>query len=35
MGFQSSYSIPEFIDPIRHLSLYRPQRVDMDHFGHP
>ncbi|KRZ49858.1 hypothetical protein T02_13744 [Trichinella nativa] len=26
MGFQSSYSIPEFIDPHSTLSLYRPLR---------
>ncbi|KRX69261.1 hypothetical protein T06_10874 [Trichinella sp. T6] len=42
MGFQSSYSIPEFIDPHSTLSLYRPLReshrpkgVDIDHFGYP
>ncbi|KRY05086.1 hypothetical protein T12_2634 [Trichinella patagoniensis] len=31
MGFQSSYSIPDFIDPIRPLSLYRPLRKISDH----
>ncbi|KRZ65237.1 hypothetical protein T08_5421 [Trichinella sp. T8] len=42
MGFQSSYSIPEFIDPFRPCSLYRPLReshrpkgVNIDHFGYP
>ncbi|KRZ94282.1 hypothetical protein T08_9948 [Trichinella sp. T8] len=42
MGFQSSYLIPEFIDPHSTLSLYRPLRashrpkgVDIDHFGYP